>query len=135
MRRVDPLQKRLTAWGWEWSARLERECTLSVSIPCTLCLDGAGGTVPGHRVLMAPHDWLPRDVVETHRAIQRLPLRHQQVVASHYVEGHRPLKQRCGELGIAASTYYQRLDRALGSLRKLLRDVEKFHMERQHEIR
>lgn len=131
MRRDDPLAKRLLAWGWTWDAKLEREL-IPASIPCTLGHDSVGASVPGHRVLMAPYDWLPADVASTHRAIETLNLHHRAVVWAHYVTGHTPLKARLERLGeISSSVYYQRLDYAHRQIRRALnaQHMEVFHME------
>ena len=129
--RHDPLTKRLLAWAWAWGDKLEREA-LPASIPCPLGHEGPGTTVPGHRILMAPYDWLPRDVMDTQRAIDTLNIRQRAVIWAHYVTAHLPLKLRLASLGdIASSVYYQRLDYAHSELRKALSvsHVEKFHKE------
>lgn len=131
--RHDPLTKRLLAWGWVWGDKLERE-GVPTSLPCTLGADGASATVPGSRIFLAPHDWLPKDVIDIQRAYETLIDYHREVVWLHYVYPHVPVKRRCDHLAICSSVYYQRLDYARAAIRKVLNrragDMELFHMER-----
>ena len=107
---IPVIDRKLQAWG-EWTLRNE-DSGSGEAAGCSML----GKLIDGRGVLIRSTDpsagSMPDEVFDTGRAVERLPVKLQQVVEAQYLDLAATYQQRAESCGCAYKTFYRRLAEA-----------------------